>query len=77
MVMTHNELLKYLNERLSWENGTETGNAYSALLTIVGLHKEYASPNIFDDKTVCMHCTQNEAVYYPCLTIKVIEKELK
>lgn len=75
--MTQKNLLKYLNEKLSWENGTETGDAYSALLTLVELHKEYASPHIFQDRTVCMHCTRDtETVYYPCLTIRVIKGEL-
>ena len=71
--MTHDELLKYLNERLSWENGTETGNAYSALLTIVELHK----PEPLDERgDVCLACCPDLLTPYPCPTIQAIEKEL-
>ena len=83
--MTHDELLKYLNERLSWENGTETGNAYSALLTIVELHIPYAPAFVDIDLSkgggTCFHCSvdikeNSLAIPYPCPTIEAIEKEL-
>jgi len=65
-----------------------TSNIYSkstknhlveSLVAVVDLHKEYVNPNILDTRTVCMHCSGNvyDVVYYPCLTIRVIENGLE
>ena len=72
--MTHDELLKYINEKLSWENNTEAGAAYSALRAVVELHKpqEITLPN-GEWGTNCILC---DGFDYPCPTIQVIEKEL-
>jgi len=72
--MTHDELLKYINEKLSWENNTEAGAAYSALRAVVELHK----PEPLDERgDVCLACCPDLLTPYPCPTIQAIEKELK
>ena len=73
--MTYDELLKHLDEKLSWKNNTEYGSAYLALRAVVELHKP-------DSTGGCNACEQwtNEGAYqlpYPCPTIQAIEKELK
>lgn len=67
--MTHDDLLEKII-KLSHTDST------MALMSVIKLHKEYVSPNILDNKTVCMYCTDDKVVYYPCLTIRVIENEL-
>ena len=73
--MTHDELLEKLNSAPN----ADTCWKIAIIRAVVELHHEFASPSIFDTKTVCMHCTQDvsNVVYYPCLTIQAIEKELK
>jgi len=73
--MTRDELTKRIND-LGYEDYAAPLEV--ALLAVLGLHKEYVSPNILDTKTVCMHCSGRveDVVYYPCLTVRVIEKEL-
>ena len=83
--MTHDELLKRLDEKLSWENSTEVGAAYSALRAVVELHKPYAPPFVDIDLSkgggTCFHCSvdikeNSLAIPYPCPTIQAIEKGL-
>jgi len=68
--MTYDELLKYIDDKLSWENGTETGSAYSALRAVVAIHKPVYWQGI---EMVCDWC---DITSYPCPTIQAIEKEL-
>ena len=75
-VMTHDELLKHLDEKLSWKNNTEYGAAYLALRAVVELHKpqEITLPE-GDWGMNCGHC--DIGLTYPCPTIQAIEKELQ
>lgn len=69
--MTHDELLA----RLSIEEGCPVGDALRA---VVELHKP-TPENRYPEK-ICQGCSMTEEVvyvYYPCRTIKAIEKELE
>jgi len=82
--MTHDELLRHLDEKLSWENSTEVGAAYSALRAVVELHTPYKTKHFGErvEYLACYHCEQATVegdayqLPYPCPTIQAIEKEL-
>lgn len=65
--MTHDELLAEIN-RLDAVLTDSYG--ISALRAVVELH----SPE--KDGLICSECTASESEWYPCPTIKAIEKEL-
>jgi hypothetical protein len=70
--MTHDELLTKINSGMVTQE-----REYFALLSVVRLHKP--RPSQFDDLE-CSQCTGdediNQSFFYPCATIKAIEKEL-
>jgi hypothetical protein len=70
--MTHDELMAKVHSVFyEEEGGTQldfkaANNQYRALQVVVSLHRPIGD--------VCLHC--GEDTYYPCPTIKAIEKEL-
>jgi len=84
--MTYDELLKYIDDKLSWENGTETGFAYSALRAVVELHKPDSNGICEACDGECWGCGEWGCEWpkcdcdchplYPCDTMQAIEKEL-
>ena len=82
--MTHDELLALLDEFKYWDDW----KFYPALRAVVELHKpveqttgaSYTQENgleVMETETRCFHCTFGTGIfYYPCPTIKAIEKEL-
>jgi hypothetical protein len=73
--MTHDELLAKLDGQIAGSKaiGCECpacDNAI-ALRAVVELHK----PEL--DRLICGECTASESEWYPCPTIRAIEKELK
>lgn len=77
--MTHDELLAKVDSVFyEEEGGTQvdfkaTNNQYRALRAVVELHK----PTNGYDKNICLACSPEMPVLYPCPTIKAIEKELE
>ena len=65
--MTHNELLKRLNDLPEAIGLAEFKHRHDALLAVVELH------NHFSNAPYCVSCSGQE---YPCPTIQAIEKEL-
>ena len=76
--MTHEELLNKLWILPANVSELQHGaKAVKALRAVVELHKPISSE--YFDKDVCLSCTPDidAFVYYPCPTIKAIQKELE
>jgi len=84
--MTYDELLKHLDEKLSWKNNTEYGDAYLALRAVVELHKPDSNGICEACDGECWGCGEWGCEWpkcdcdchplYPCDTMQAIEKEL-
>ena len=78
--MTHDELLKQVNDYISSECDCESckfiNGPYQALRAVVELHKPFGNAVIWCDQCSCLE-SEGEIVFYPCPTIKAIEKELE
>ena len=68
--MTHDELLAKIDTRLEIMGDKLVS---SALRAVVELHK---STNGYD-RNICLFCSPEILVPYPCPTIQAIEKELQ
>jgi hypothetical protein len=75
--MTHDDLLIEINRRLDVAYYNGDPQSMRALRAVVELHKPTSPKQIgtgyVGDRDMCSQCKS----YYPCQTIKVIEKELK
>ena len=75
--MTHDELLTEVNRRLEVALYNGDHQSLQALRAVVELHKQ--TPENRYPENLCQGCSMTEEVvyvYYPCRTIKAIEKEL-
>lgn len=69
--MTYDELRDYIDKFDA--AGMVEEPAVAALRAVVELHK----PTNGYDKNICLACSPEMPVLYPCPTIKAIEKELQ
>ena len=75
--MTHDELLDFLQEHEEYwtslrANRWDKVPAFNALRAVVELHK----PTNGHDRNICLTCSPEILMPYPCPTIQAIEKEL-
>lgn len=73
MAMTHDELLKELDDVAEFADYDPYPRAVKALRAVVELHKPKPEPKDSPFKDSCNGCFKT----YPCKTIQAIEKELR
>jgi hypothetical protein len=74
--MTHDDLLIEINRRLDVAYYNGDPQSMRALRSVVELHKPFGNAVIWCDQCSCLE-SEGEIVFYPCPTIKSIEKELE
>ena len=75
--MTHDELIEELDRWIRFLHDNNKGKSWvKALRSVVELHKPFGNAVIWCDQCSCLE-SEGEIVFYPCPTIKAIEKELE